>query len=72
MNSELLLKKADDLWKNLITETEDIPAKYDSIAETQDALMKTDSAIRKLKSWVKNHQFDTWEREIRFFKTVNP
>ena len=71
MNSEILLKKSEELWTNLSEQLNTI-TKDDNIASHQKALMVCDEAIRQLKSWVKNHQFDTWEREMRFFKKIKP
>lgn len=71
MNSEILLKKSEELWINLNEQLKTI-TKDDNIASHQKALMVCDEAIRQLKYWVKNHQFDTWEREIRFFKKIKP
>lgn len=71
MNSEILLKKSEELWTNLSEQLNTI-TKDDNIASHQKALMVCDEAIRQLKYWVKNHQFDTWEREMRFFKKIKP
>ena len=72
MNSENLLKKVEELWSSLSLQIDDNLEKIGSIENSQHILMLVDESIRQLKSWVRNHQFDTWEREIRFFKKIKP
>lgn len=71
MDSENLLTRAENLWSTLNTEIHNIQSKTE-ISKAQQALMITDDALRTLKSWIKNHHVDDWEKEIRFFKTIKP
>lgn len=72
MNSENLITKAEELWSSLSLQIASTIEITGSIENSQHILMLVDESIRQLKSWVRNHQFDTWEREIRFFKKIKP
>ena len=73
MNSEELIKIITQLWIDLQRQTTELESeKREELECAQYALMKTDEAIRTLKSWVIPHNFDSWESEITFFKELKP
>ena len=73
MNSNDLIAKVDRLWLDLDHKLKDHNThKKPDLPQAQLALMETDEAIRTLKSWVITHQFDSWQKEIHFFKYLKP
>jgi len=75
MQSTELLAKAESLWLELTSELEE-PDPFSKAADHlelfQFNLMKTDGAIRELKTVVETHSFQSKASEILFFKEIKP
>jgi len=73
MTTAILFKKCDSLWNTLQERTELLQREQRPFLETTESLlMEADEALRQLKSWIQDHDFENWETEIRFFKTIKP
>lgn len=66
-------KKIDKLWKDLNDSIDLVHRnKTDVLNWTEEILMDTDAAIRKLKEYVSQYTFRDWSDEIYFFKVTKP
>lgn len=73
MNRQNFRKKVDQLWKELNTTIDEISRNdNDMVSRAEEILMDTDSAIRRLKEWLRQYQFADWNEEIHFFKHTKP
>lgn len=66
-------KKIDKLFKDLNENIDLVHRnKTDALNYTEEILMDTDAAIRKLKEYVSQYTFKDWSEEIYFFKVTKP
>lgn len=73
MNRQNFRKQVDQLWKELNTTIDEISRNdTDIVFRAEEILMDTDSAIRRLKEWLRQYQFADWNEEIHFFKHTKP
>ncbi|UCA61744.1 RteC domain-containing protein [Chryseobacterium rhizoplanae] len=73
MNRQNFRKKIDELWINLTTTVDQInKSDHDIVIRSEEILMETDMAIRKLKNLMKQYKFSDWSDEIYFFKNTKP
>lgn len=73
MNGIQFKKSIDELWKNLNDSIDLIQrSNNDIILKSEEILMETDIAIRKLKKYLQGYKFQDWAEEIYFFKNTKP
>lgn len=73
MNITNFSAKIDLLFIELNKNIETIVrTKTDLLQSTEEVLMETDNAIRKLKDFIRGYKFKDWAEEINFFKVIKP
>lgn len=73
MNAEQLNRKARNRFAKLRESTEAIEGEdLTAVQRCEKILMETDMAIRDLKNWVSDFEFESMAEEVIFFKDIKP
>ena len=73
MTTNLLFKSAEKMYHQLLKDLADIQNENQSIiCCSENAIMLIDDAVRKLKTMVNSHNFESVGEEVHFFKQIKP